>query len=253
MDVLLSRVLLGDLRVPGGEGSGSGSHMGPGGLRRLLDAVLTIGSELDLSSVLQRIVEAAVDLVGARYGALGVLDESGTELSEFITVGIDADTQRAIGALPKGLGLLGALITDARPLRLADLTEHPERSGFPPNHPPMTSFLGVPIRAHQEVFGNLYLTDKMTGEVFTDVDEELVLGLAAAAGVAIHNARLFAQVRRREAALAAMQEVATALVGGSEPLESLRLVARHARELVGADLATVAVPEDGGEMLVLEV
>ena len=222
-------------------------------LRRLLDAVLTIGSELDLSSVLQRIIDAAVELVGARYGALGVLDEAGTGLSEFITVGIDGDTQRAIGALPKGLGLLGALISDARPLRLADLREHPASSGFPPNHPPMTSFLGVPIRARQEVFGNLYLTDKMTGEVFTDVDEDLVLGLAAAAGVAIDNARLFARVRRREAALAAMQEVATTLVGGSEPLESLRLVARHARELVGADLATVAVPDDDGEMLVLEV
>jgi signal transduction histidine kinase len=218
-----------------------------------LDAVLTIGSELDLTLVLKRIVEAAVELVGARYGALGVLDEAGTGLSEFITVGIDSDLERAIGARPKGLGLLGALITDARPLRLADLGEHPQRSGFPPNHPVMVSFLGVPIRARREVFGNLYLTDKMTGEVFTDVDEELVLGLAAAAGVAIDNAHLYEQACRREAALAAMQEVAAALVAGSGRLESLRLVARHARELVRADLATVAVPEDGGETLVLEV
>ena len=226
---------------------------GPRALRSLLDAVLTIGSDLDLPAVLSRIVEAAVELVGARYGALGVLDESGTGLAEFITVGIDDDTQRAIGPRPKGLGLLGALITDARPLRLADLREDPARSGFPPNHPPMSSFLGVPIRVRQEVFGNLYLTDKKSGEVFTDVDEELVLGLAAAAGVAIDNARLFEQLRRREAALAAMQEVAAALVGGTEPLESLQMVARHARELVGADLATVALPDESGEMLVLEV
>jgi signal transduction histidine kinase len=222
-------------------------------LGQLLDAVLTIGSELDLSSVLLRIVKAAVELVGARYGALGVLDESGTGLSEFITVGVDADTKRSIGPLPKGLGLLGALITDARPLRLADLREHPQRSGFPPNHPPMVSFLGVPIRVRQEVFGNLYLTDKQGGEVFTDVDEELVLGLATAAGVAIENARLFEQVRRREAALAAMQEVAAALVGGTEPVESLRLVAHHARELARADLATVALPDGDGKTLVLEV
>jgi signal transduction histidine kinase len=228
-------------------------HVGPRALRSLLDAVLSIGSALDLGVVLSRIVEAAVELVGARYGALGVLDESRTGLAEFITVGIDADMKRAIGSLPKGLGLLGALITDARPLRLADLTEDPARSGFPPNHPPMTSFLGVPIRVRQEVFGNLYLTDKKSGEVFTDVDEELVLGLAAAAGVAIDNARLFEQLRRREAALAAMQEVATALVGGTAPLESLQLVARHARELIGADLATVALPDDSGQMLVLEV
>ncbi|HLY84239.1 MAG TPA: GAF domain-containing protein, partial [Acidimicrobiales bacterium] len=193
-------------------------HAGPRSLRRLLDAVLTIGSELDLASVLRRIVEAAVELVGARYGALGVLNESGTGLAEFITVGLDDDTRRAIGNLPKGLGLLGALITDARPLRLPDLREHPDRSGFPPNHPPMTSFLGVPIRVRQEVFGNLYLTDKTAGEVFTDVDEELALGLASAAGVAIANARLFEQVRRREAALAAMHEVASALVAGTEPL-----------------------------------
>jgi signal transduction histidine kinase len=219
----------------------------------LLDAVLTIGSDLDLASVLQRIVEAAVELVDARYGALGVLNESATGLAEFITVGVDDETHKAIGNLPKGLGLLGALITDARPLRLPDLREHPDRSGFPPNHPPMTSFLGVPIRVRGEVFGNLYLTDKREGEVFTDIDEELALGLAAAAGVAIDNARLFAQVRRREAALAALQEVATALVAGAEPVESLRLVAHHARELVGADVAMIALPEADGATLVHEV
>jgi GAF domain-containing protein len=228
-------------------------HAGPRSLRQLLDAVLTVGSDLDLPSVLQRITEAAVGLVGARYGALGVLNEGGTGLSEFITVGIDDSTQREIGDLPKGLGLLGTLITDPRPLRLPDLREHPDRSGFPPNHPPMTSFLGVPIRVRHEVFGNLYLTDKTTAEAFTDVDEELALGLASAAGVAIANARLFEQVQRREAALAAMQEVAAALVAGAPPADTLQLVARRARELVGADLATVALPEEGGNTLMLEV
>lgn len=215
--------------------------------------MLLVGSELDLETVLQRIVEAAVDLVGARYGALGVLNESGTGLAQFITVGADETTKAAIGPLPKGLGLLGELITDARPLRLPDLSEHPGRHGFPPNHPPMTSFLGVPIRLRQAIFGNLYLTDKTAGEVFTDIDEELVLGLAAAAGVAIENARLFAVIRRREMALSAMHQLANALLAGAEPLESLRLVACHARELVNADLATVSLPAEASDELVLEV
>ncbi|MFI5042442.1 MAG: GAF domain-containing protein [Acidimicrobiales bacterium] len=228
-------------------------HAGPRSLRHLLAAVIMIGSNLDLQSVLQRIIEAAVELVGARYGALGVLNETGTGLAQFITVGIDDESHRAIGSLPKGLGLLGTLITDARPLRLPDLREHADRSGFPPNHPPMTSFLGVPIRVRDEVFGNLYLTDKMEGEVFTDVDEELALGLASAAGVAIENARLYEQVRLREAALAAMQEIATELVAGAEPLDSLRFVARKARELVRADLATVALPQPDSGMLIIEV
>jgi signal transduction histidine kinase len=163
---------------------------GPRSLRRLLDAVLTVGSDLDLPSMLLRIVEAAVELVDARYGALGVLDESQQRLAQFITVGIDEPGRRAIGALPEGHGILGLLIVDAKPLRLPDLREHPDSYGFPPNHPPMRSFLGVPIRVRDDVFGNLYLTDKTTGDAFTDVDEELVVGLAGAAGVAIENARL---------------------------------------------------------------
>jgi signal transduction histidine kinase len=163
---------------------------GPRSLRQLLDAVLTVGSDLDLPAMLQRIIQSAVELVDATYGALGVLDESGTRLAQFITVGLDDETYRAIGDLPEGHGILGLLIVDAKPLRLPDLTEHPDSYGFPPHHPPMRSFLGVPIRVRDEVFGNLYLTDKRTSEVFTDVDEELVVGLAAAAGVAIENARL---------------------------------------------------------------
>src|SRR5829696_9799502 len=163
---------------------------GARGLRQLLDAILTIGLDLDLPAMLRRITQSAAELVDAQYAALGVLDDSRTRLSQFITVGIDDDTHRAIGNLPEGHGILGLLIVDAKPLRLPDLSEHPDSFGFPPHHPPMKSFLGVPIRLRDEVFGNLYLTDKATAEVFTDVDEELVVGLAAAAGVAIENARL---------------------------------------------------------------
>lgn len=163
-------------------------------LRRLLDAVLSVGSELDLATVLQRIVEAATDLVDARYGALGVLDESNEHLSDFLTVGLDAHERERIGALPKGHGILGVLISDPRPLRLPDLHRHPDSAGFPPNHPPMNSFLGVPITVHGRVFGNLYLCDKIGGEPFSDTDEELSVALATAAGVAIDNARLHAKV-----------------------------------------------------------
>ena len=155
---------------------------------------MSISANLDLPAVLQRIIAAATELVDAQYGALGVLDESRTSLAQFLTVGIDADTHRAIGELPRGHGILGLLIVDPKPLRLPDLTEHPDSYGFPPHHPPMRSFLGVPILVRDEVFGNLYLTDKRSAEVFSDVDEELVVALAAAAGVAIENARLHAQV-----------------------------------------------------------
>ena len=161
----------------------------------MLYAVQTIAADLELPNMLRRITQAAVELVDARYGALGVVDEHGTRLSQFITVGIDDDGRRAIGHLPEGHGILGLLIVDAKPLRLPDLHEHPNSYGFPPNHPPMTSFLGVPIRVRGDVFGNLYLTDKISAEVFTDIDEELVIGLAGAAGVAIENARLSSRVR----------------------------------------------------------
>jgi len=167
---------------------------GPRQLRKLLDGVLTIGSDLDLHSVLHTIIETAADVVDAKYGALGVLDETGTRLSDFITVGIDEAGREAIGHLPEGHGILGLLIVDPKPLRLPDLSEHPDRFGFPPNHPPMTSFLGVPIAGRGKVFGNLYLCDKAGGDVFTDVDQELTEGLASAAGIAIENARLHARV-----------------------------------------------------------
>ena len=162
-------------------------------LRRLLDAVLFLGSELKVPTVLRRIVEAGTELVGARYGALGVLDERREGLSEFITVGMSRQQVAEVGALPRGHGILGLLIVDPKPLRLNNLNEHPDRFGFPPHHPPMTSFLGVPILARGEVFGNLYLTDKrVDGQLaeFTADDEELIVALATAAGVAIENARL---------------------------------------------------------------
>ncbi len=158
---------------------------GPRSLRQLLDAVLTIGSDLDLPAMLHRIIQRATELVDARYGALGMLDETGTRLAQFITVGVDDEVRRKIGDPPAGHGILGVLIVDAKPLRLPDLSKHPESYGFPPNHPPMRSFLGVPIRVRDEVFGNLYLTDKTKAAEFSDVDEELVVALAGAAAVAI--------------------------------------------------------------------
>jgi signal transduction histidine kinase len=161
----------------------------------LLEAVVAIGSDLDLPATLRRIVEAGTHLADARYGALGVLDPTRTSLAEFITVGVDEETRARIGDPPKGHGVLGLLIHDPRPLRLTDVRDHAESFGFPPGHPQMRSFLGVPISVRGEVFGNLYLTDKRSAEVFTDIDEELVVALASAAGVAIDNARLHARVR----------------------------------------------------------
>ena len=169
-------------------------HAGPRALRKLVEAVLSISADLDLPAVLQRIVDAATDLVDARYGALGVLDETGTGLVQFVTTGLDEETRRAIGDLPRGHGILGLLIVDPRPIRLPDLREHPNSYGFPPNHPPMRSFLGAPIVVRQEVFGNIYLTDKQSAEVFSDIDEELIVALAGAAAVAIENARLHARL-----------------------------------------------------------
>jgi signal transduction histidine kinase len=166
----------------------------PKQLQHLLDAIVTVGSELSLPVVLRRLVETATSLVDARYGALGVLDESGTGLAEFLTSGIPDDVVARLGAPPEGHGILGLLIIDPRPIRLPDLSAHPDSYGFPPNHPPMTTFLGVPIRVRGQVFGNLYLTEKQGGELFSDVDEELAVGLAAAAGVAVENARLHAKV-----------------------------------------------------------
>lgn len=172
-----------------------GGQAGVKQLRRLLDAVVEVGRDLTLPAVLERITSIAVGLVGARYGALGVLDVERRRLDEFVVVGLDEAEVAAIGARPQGHGILGLLIVDPRPIRLPDLQEHADRFGFPPGHPPMTSFLGVPIFVAGQVYGNLYLTDKAGGDVFTDVDEELAVAYAAAAGIAIDNARMHARLR----------------------------------------------------------
>lgn len=165
-------------------------------MRRLLDAVVDVGSGLDLAEILGRVVEAATELADARFGALGVLDPTGTQLEDFITVGIGEERRAQIGSLPKGHGILGLIIDGDEPVRLDELSDHPAAYGFPPNHPPMGSFLGVPIRIRDRTFGDLYLTEKKGGGSFTEADEELVVGLAAAAGVAIENARLHDRVGR---------------------------------------------------------
>jgi signal transduction histidine kinase len=166
----------------------------PDQIEALLDAVLDIESDLELPVVLRRIVEAACALTGAHYGALGVVDPTGEELVEFVHVGMDDETVAAIGHLPLGEGILGVLILDPKPIRLTDLSTHADSVGFPPGHPPMRSFLGVPLRVHDELFGNLYLTEREGGQGFSDEDEGLVVALAAAASIAVHNARLHARL-----------------------------------------------------------
>jgi signal transduction histidine kinase len=214
--------------------------------------VLTVGSDLDLQTMLRRIVEAAVRLVDAEYGALGVIGSNGY-LAQFLTSGVDEEAAVRIGQLPRGHGILGVLIRDPRPLRLADLGSHPAAFGFPPNHPPMRTFLGVPVRVRDEVFGNLYLTEKRGGACFDEEDEAVVLALAAAAGVAIENARLYEDTRRREQWVAASGEISTALLSGRDPEDVLPLLATRAAELADATTALVALPHDGEDRLVVEV
>ncbi|MGZ6792667.1 MAG: GAF domain-containing protein, partial [Mycobacteriales bacterium] len=215
----------------------------------LLAAVATISSDLDLQVVLRRIAEAAADLVDARYAALGVVGTEGT-LTQFVTVGLSGEEAARIGPLPSGLGLLGELIRNPEPLRLGDLNAHVAAHGLPPGHPPMTSFLGVPIRVRDRVFGNLYLTDKRSGD-FTAADEDLLLGLAAAVGVTVDNARLLERSQRRERAAAATAEITTSLLSGAEPETVLELAAERAGDLVAADLGVIALQH--GERLLVEV
>ena len=222
-------------------------------LRALLDAVVGIGTDLDLRSTLQRIVEAACALVGARYGALGVLGADRAALSDFITHGIDPAAHAKIGDLPHGRGVLGVLITDPRPVRLPDITEHPDSYGFPPNHPPMHSFLGVPVRTRDQIFGNLYLAEKQGADEFSQDDEEIVVALAAAAGVAIDNARLFTLAQQRERWLAATAEITSVLLGTVHRTEALRLIARRAREVSGAELVLVMLYDEAETRYTIEV
>jgi signal transduction histidine kinase len=164
-------------------------------LRRIIEAMLLIGADLDLPDLLRHVIEEARSITGAHYGAIGVLNSERTALAEFITVGLAPDDEVRIGDRPKGLGVLGLVISDPEALRIADLNSHPNRSGFPLNHPPMTSFLGVPIRVREEVYGNLYLTDKVGWSEFTNDDLVLTEALALAAGIAVENARLHQSVK----------------------------------------------------------
>ncbi len=216
---------------------------------RLLDAVLAVGSGLELQVVLRRIVEVAVSLVDAQYGALGVVDSSGAGLSQFITVGIDDATIATIGPPPTGHGVLGELIRDPRPLMLSDLADHPASSGFPPHHPAMRTFLGVPVRVGQVVFGNLYLTEKRGPSGFTDEDQRVVVALAVAAGIAVQNAHLYDESRRRAAWMEAGREISTSLLSGTEREDVIALVVERARELLDADVAFVAMVGSDGLLL----
>lgn len=215
----------------------------------LLDAITTISSELDLQVVLRRIAQAAADLADAEYAALGVVSPEG-HLSQFVTVGLDPEAIAAIGPFPHGRGLLGELITDPQPLRLGQLDQHPSSVGFPAHHPQMKSFLGVPIRVHGRVFGNLYLTDKRSGD-FDEADEEIVNGLAAAAGISIENARLYEQSRRREQNADAGAEITRSLLSDGDSEVVLELVGQRIGDLLGAELGLIALRQ--GEQLVVEV
>jgi signal transduction histidine kinase len=211
----------------------------------LFSAVVAVAAGLELGATLRRIVQAAADLVDAEYGALGVLGPQGT-VSEFVHVGIDAETAARIGPLPSGRGILGLLIEHPAPIRIEDLMQHPSAAGFPDGHPVMQSFLGVPVRVRGEVFGNLYLTQKRNGGTFTADDERTVMALAAAAAVAIENARLYESSRQRERWQNAITEIGNAVLGGGETGDVLTLVARNARRLAGADFATIALPDAQG-------
>jgi signal transduction histidine kinase len=213
---------------------------------RLLETGMALASEQSLPVLLQRLVELAVELTGARYGALGVIGPDG-DLEDFLTTGITEEERAAIGPLPRGRGLLGVLIDDARPLRLDRISRDARSVGFPPNHPPMRSFLGAPVRARGRVFGNLYLTEKRDASDFTAEDEEALVTLATQAGIAVSNARLHEETRLRQRWLDAVRETTGAILEGADRDGVLRLVARSARELVNADLATIVTPGAVGE------
>jgi signal transduction histidine kinase len=216
----------------------------------LLEAVLAVGSSPELEAVLRRIVEAAVTLVNARYGALGVVGEDG-RLAEFIPVGLDEAEIAAIDHWPEGHGLLGRLISDPRPLRLPNIADHIYSSGFPDGHPPMRTFLGVPVRIRDEVYGNLYLTEKRGGAAFDEEDEVLVTALSAAAGVAIENARLFDESQRQQRWLRASSEVTRRLLAGAAVEEVLGFVTEQTLEMTGADLVVLALPDASRRQLIV--
>ncbi|WP_395695155.1 GAF domain-containing protein [Nocardioides sp.] len=218
----------------------------------LLDAVVTLAADLNIDELLQRIVEIGADLAGARYVALGVLADAGARgdhrLQTFVTHGLTAEQKAAIGDLPRGHGLLGLLIDRPEKVRLHDIAAHPASVGFPAEHPPMRSFLGVPVRTGQKVFGNLYLSEKLDGSDFTEEDERIVVGLAGAAGVAIENARLHAEAVRRERWLDAAAEVTSVLLQPEAEDSALQVVADRARVLADADVAWVVAGQDAADL-----
>ena len=216
--------------------------------RRLIETGIAVTSELSLDALLQRLVEAAAQLTDARYAALGVIDPSGRALERFLTTGIDAETHERIGDLPHGRGILGALINDAQPLRLHDLMTDPRSVGFPPHHPPMRTFLGVPILLRGVAYGNLYLSEKQSGEDFTSEDEELVTLLAAQAAVAIENARLYESATRWLAQLESLTEIGNALAGETELQPLLQLIGERLAPLIDAELVVIAIPVGADEL-----
>jgi signal transduction histidine kinase len=216
---------------------------------RLIRSGLALASELSLEAVLQRIVEAAAELTDAEYGALGVLGSDGN-IEEFVTTGMTPEQRAAIGDPPTGHGILGLLIKEPSPVRIPRLAEHPLSYGFPENHPPMTSFLGAPVKARGTVYGNLYLTNKRGALEFDEEDEEALVILAAQAGIAVENARLYEESQARQRWLAASTEIANTILARSQPEDALRLVTERARELVRADLAYVVMPAEGGQLKV---
>ncbi|MFE3633580.1 GAF domain-containing protein [Streptomyces sp. NPDC059168] len=219
----------------------------------LLEAVLSVGRELDLEQALRSIVEAAAALVDAEYAALGVIGPDGKRLSAFHSVGVDAEQIARIGPYPEGHGILGELIRHPEPLRLTKLSHHPASYGFPAHHPPMNTFLGVPIRVRDHVFGNLYLTEKRGGQQFDEDDESVLATLAVAAGVAIDNARLYEESRLRERWLQANAEITQTLMSGADQGRVLPLIAERAREITASALSVVAMPVSGTDTLAVEL
>ena len=219
-------------------------------LRTLLEAGIALTSELSLDAVLQRLIETGAELTEARYAALGVIDPTGNKLERFVTFGMEGETVSRIGEPPHGRGILGVLIRDAQPLRLHDLMQDPRAVGFPPGHPPMRSFLGVPILLRGVSFGNLYLTEKAGGRDFTQDDEELVKLLAAQAAVAVENARLYESATRWSRQLESLNEIGNALASEVDLPSLLELVAARLRELVAARLVMIALPDGSGRLRV---
>jgi signal transduction histidine kinase len=221
-------------------------------LQRLLASGIALSSELSLEALLRKVIETAVELTGARYGALGVIDQTGTGLEQFITVGIEPELQTAIGDLPRGRGILGVLIRDRETLRLDDLSHDPRSVGFPPGHPPMRTFLGVPIALRGVAFGNLYLTEKEGGTEFTTGDEEIVRLLAAQVAVAIENARLYESSRQWARQLESLNEFSDALAGEGDLAQVFELAASRLRELVDARVVMIQRPAPDGATLTVE-